>query len=218
MANYCFTNYRLQGEKETLLRIAEAINAKNAEGECGWIGDIFQRLGIDVDTDKDLPTWWYDGAVTESGDGAVLSFREEAKWWQSGYMDRLIEHFNDHLADKAFFLSEVFEEELHKTNDSEGVFFPYRYVVFTGDDEKYVRTEDEAKALLKEDEDTYEPIELISDEEIRILRKLHIGLETGEIQMDFKKLPGGIMAVSFKDLWQRYSLCLSLPKNRLLTF
>lgn len=112
MANICITNYWVKGEKETLQKIADAINDKNAVVEktipC-WAGNTLAKLGIPHDGAGRC--WWYDARI-ENG---VLCFFEEGAWVRGD----AIKILSNNLPDiDVVFLSEELGCGIYETNDT----------------------------------------------------------------------------------------------------
>lgn len=128
MANYCFTNYCIEGNKSSLSKIANAINLTD-----GYVDNIFKILDEELEI-QDY-SHWCDAEVIDKGDYSVLMFREENNWRRSENIERLLslEEFGQDT--KVYFLSQVFESEEHWTNDAEGKYFTMRYNVCINDGE-----------------------------------------------------------------------------------
>lgn len=128
MANYCFTNYCIEGNKPSLSKIANAINLTD-----GCVDNIFKILGDKLEI-QDC-SHWCDAEVIDEGDYSVLMFREENKWRRSENIERLLSLEEYGQDTKVYFLSQVFESEEHWTNDAEGRYFSMRYNVCINDGE-----------------------------------------------------------------------------------
>lgn len=109
MANYCFTNYCIEGNKSSLSKIANAINLTD-----GYVDNIFKILGDKLEI-QDY-SQWCDTEVIGEGEHTVLMFREENKWRRSENIDRLLSLEEYGKDTKVYFLSQVFESEEHWTN------------------------------------------------------------------------------------------------------
>ena len=72
MANYCFTNYCIEGNKSSLSKIANAINLTD-----GCVDNIFKILDEELEI-QDY-SQWCDAEVIDKDDYSVLMFREENK-------------------------------------------------------------------------------------------------------------------------------------------
>ena len=128
MANYCFTNYCIEGNKSSLTKIANAINFTD-----GYVDNIFKILDEELEI-QDY-SQWCDAEVIGEGEHSVLMFREENKWRRSENIERLLSLEEYGQDTKVYFLSQVFESEEHWTNDAEGKYFSMRYNVCTNDGE-----------------------------------------------------------------------------------
>ena len=163
MANYCVTKYAIEGKKEVLERVADAIN----RGE-GWMMKSIENLGLKVDEDEYSPrAEWYKGARVEKRDGVnVLFFTQAYPWDHVDVIDWVLEELGE-PEPNIYMLMELFESGIHQTTDNEGKYFPERYRVWTEEDEDdvYFVTEDEALAHIRkqynlsEDYDTLEKIQ-----------------------------------------------------------
>ena len=128
MANYCFTNYCIEGNKSSLTKIANAINFTD-----GYVDNIFKILDEELEI-QDY-SQWCDAEVIDKDDYSVLMFREENKWRRSENIERLLSLEEYGQDTKVYFLSQVFESEEHWTNDAEGKYFSMRYNVCINDGE-----------------------------------------------------------------------------------
>ena len=128
MANYCFTNYCIEGNKSSLSKIANAINLTD-----GYVDNIFKILDEELEI-QDY-SQWCDAEVIGEGEQSVLMFREENKWRRSENIERLLSLEEYGQDTKVYFLSQLFESEEHWTNDAEGKYFSMRYNVCINDGE-----------------------------------------------------------------------------------
>ena len=67
MANYCFTKYAIEGKKEVLEQVADAINRSE-----GWMKKSIESLGLKIDEDEyeyANRAEWYKDARVEERDG-----------------------------------------------------------------------------------------------------------------------------------------------------
>ena len=128
MANYCFTNYCIEGNKSSLSKIANAINLTD-----GYVDNIFKILDEELEI-QDYSQWG-DAEVIDEDGYSVLMFREENKWRRSENIERLLSLEEYGQDTKVYFLSQVFESEEHWTNDAEGRYFSMRYNVCINDGE-----------------------------------------------------------------------------------
>jgi len=169
MANYCFTKYAIEGKKDVLERVVDAIN----KGD-GWMHNSIENLGLKVDEEEYSPrAEWETGARLEERDGvSVLFFTQAYPWEHVDVIDWVLDELGEPNPN-IYMLMECFEDGMHETNDNEGKYFPERYHVFTEQDEDdvYFITEEEALAHIRkqyelaEDYDTREKIQAYCDEE-----------------------------------------------------
>ena len=138
MANWAITDYVIEGSKESLKRIYDAI--KNHEVEEGsdnsWEGNILNALGIDWDREFYMRGFIRDiEAINFNPDtDAVLSFYTEEAWGATDFNIALEEGIPDI---KVYFSVIEEGEELYATNDAEGKYFTDRYYVDTCIDGDY---------------------------------------------------------------------------------
>lgn len=164
MANYCFTKYAIEGKKEVLEQVADAIN----RGE-GWMKNSIENLGLKVDEDEYSPrAEWYKGARVEERDGVnVLFFTQAYPWNHVDVIDWVLEELGE-PEPNIYMLMELFESGIHQTTDHEGKYFPERYRVWTEEDEDdfYFITEEEALAHIRKQyklSDEYDTLEKIQE-------------------------------------------------------
>lgn len=169
MANYCFTKSAIEGKKEVLNKVVDAIN--NGDG---WMKNSMENLGLKFDEEEFSPrAEWYTGAQVEERDGiSVLFFTQAYPWQHEDVIDGVLAKLGEHNA-KIYMLMERFEDGIHATNDHEGKYFPERYRVYTEEDDGdvYFITREEALAhirrqyKLSDDYDTIEKIQEYCDTE-----------------------------------------------------
>lgn len=164
MANYYVTKYAIEGKKEVLERVADAIN----RGE-GWMVKSIENLGLEVDEDEYSPrAEWYKGARVEKRDGVnVLFFTQAYPWNHVDVIDWVLEELGE-PEPNIYMLMELFESGIHQTTDNEGKYFPERYRVWTEEDEDdmYFVTEEEALGHIRKQyklSDEYDTIEKIQE-------------------------------------------------------
>ena len=85
MANYTFTTYWVEGTKEAIHQLHDAI--ANAEG---WTSKAFENLGINTEGKEDEYSGWFRAEwckpeLEDKDDYSVLKF-EEAYPWERGTM------------------------------------------------------------------------------------------------------------------------------------
>lgn len=163
MANYYVTKYAIEGKKEVLEQVADAIN----RGE-GWMKNSIENLGLEVDEDEYSPrAEWYKGARVEERDGVnVLFFTQAYPWFHVDVIDWVLEELGE-PEPNIYMLMELHEFGIHETNDAEGKYFP-RYRVWTdedGDDVCFITKEDALAHIRKEYKlsDEYDTLEKIQE-------------------------------------------------------
>lgn len=152
MANWASTSYRIEGKEEDLKVLNELINGfldgkrpvmeDNASKE--WEGNVVLELG------EETKGYYLRGFIQtcELGDG-VLSIEAEEAWGATDFRHILEKHFEGM---KVYFVVEEEGGEVYATNDEEGRFFEFRFLVDScvkGDYEwEYFRTEEEALSYI----------------------------------------------------------------------
>lgn len=136
MANWAFVSYTIEGPKETLKKIEQAILKPKVEGDSseGWEGNVLAALCISwVSRNEDQENGKYmRGFIKEepwmSKDGSALNFCAEEAWTLTDFGGVLSEAFPDI---KVYWVIEEPDMELYGTNDAEGKYFPDRVIVDT---------------------------------------------------------------------------------------
>ena len=144
MANWASTAYAVEGPKETLLKIEDAILhpiLQEDDGE-GWEGGVLKALGIEWESKKPDGTGLYmRGFINESPElceDGTLRFGAEEAWGATDFNVALEGAFPDI---KVYYCVEEPNEEIYATNDKEGKYFPYRFYVDTCMDGNYAMDE-----------------------------------------------------------------------------
>jgi hypothetical protein len=135
MANWASTDYVIEGPKETLLKIKEAIKhpvvAPNSSD--GWEGNILNTLGIKWEEQPDSEQYYMRGFIQDLESvefnpetDSTLSFYAEEAWGATDFHEALEKGIPDI---KVYYC--VVEEgcEVYATNDKEGKYFAYRWNV-----------------------------------------------------------------------------------------
>lgn len=146
MAEYCFTAYAIEGNKEILERVADAINQSD-----GFMATVIKSLGVKINEDEFEyygRAEWETGARVEDRDGvSVLFFGQAYPWEHVDVIDEVLEQLGEPNP-AVYFTANCMDE--HFTNDEEGKYFPNRFWVTDdeGDDSGFA-SEEEAIAYLK---------------------------------------------------------------------
>lgn len=155
MANWAFTDYVIEGPKETLDKIFDALEhhpiAKDSSDN--WEGNVLLALGIsweDYSFNKEgnvlKPSGYYlRGFIQhfEREKDTIVISAEEA-WGLTDFYKLLMDNFPDV---KVFYRVEEDGESIYDTNDVEGKYFPDRYYVDLCIDDAY-----ESEYFIKEKE------------------------------------------------------------------
>lgn len=134
MANWAFVSYAIEGPKETLKKIEQAIlHPKVEEGSSeGWEGNVLAALDISwVSRNKDRENGKYmRGFIRDnpwmSADGNTLNFCAEEAWTLTDFGEVLFEAFPDI---KVYWNMEESGMGLYGTNDAKGKYFPERVLI-----------------------------------------------------------------------------------------
>ena len=135
MPNWAFTDYAIEGPKETLQKIEQAVLHHDVEENSAedWEGNVLIALG----------TTWNRGGPDEGGkymrgfirdaphwcnDNKTLSLFAEEAWGVTDFNEVLEENFPDI---KVYWSTEESNEGIYATNDREGKYFPDRFFVDT---------------------------------------------------------------------------------------
>ncbi len=147
MANWARTSYRIEGNQEDLQKLYNLCKAfdsnerpvmeENAAKD--WEGNIILALGIEKGNS-------YLRGFIQSCDlsGGLLSIEAEEAWGATDFRHLLESHFENM---KVYYIVEEDGCEVFATNDIEGKYFPYRFVV-----ESCVDGEDDYEVFKNQDE------------------------------------------------------------------
>lgn len=150
MANWAYTSYAIEGPKETLLKIEEAINNPTIEEESskGWEGNVLKTLGITWESRKpDGSGKYMRGFISGEPwwEGDTLRFDAEEAWGLTDFHECLEENFPDI---KVYWNVEEDGMAIYATNDKESKYFKDRFLVdccIEGDyQSEYFNSEDAA--------------------------------------------------------------------------
>ena len=151
MANTCFTVYKCVGKREQLDELAEALHriidrgmsvVENKWGKT-WLGWLVSALYGNADA------YPLRGKICDYNyDGGVLTITQETEWEeQRGLRIFLKERFPEI---DIYYKDEEPGTEVFVTNDAEGRFFPFRYLLEANDDALYFRSLEEAAEAVTE--------------------------------------------------------------------
>ena len=146
MANWAYTDYVIEGPKEALQKIHDAImycKPSNGASE-GWEGDILSTLGITWDRDKKCLRGFIQKDTVNLTD-TTLSFGAEEAWGATDFHEMLQIGIPNI---KVYYRVDEPDDAVYATNDKEGKYFTERYFVDTCIDgnweSEYFTTEEEA--------------------------------------------------------------------------
>ena len=151
MANTCFTVYKCVGKREQLDELAEALHkiidlgmsvVENKWGKT-WLGWLVSALYGNADA------YTLRGKICDYNyDGEVLTITQETEWEeQRGLRIFLKERFPKI---DIYYKDEEPGTEVFVTNDAEGRFFPFRYLLEANDDMLYFHSLEEAAKAVTE--------------------------------------------------------------------
>jgi hypothetical protein len=136
MANWASTDYVIEGPRETLKKIYDAIQHPVVEpgSDEKWEGNVLNTLGIEWKTRQPDGSGYYMRGFIQDKEciefnpekDDTLSFYAEEAWGVTDFNEVLETTFPDI---KVYF--NVIEEgcEIYATNDKDGKYFPYRWHV-----------------------------------------------------------------------------------------
>ena len=166
MANWAYTSYAIEGNRESLEKIYEAIlhpDVKEGSTE-GWEGNVLRALGIEWEEAKpggegkhirgfisDEP-WWGDDEHT------FLRFEAEEAWNVTDFDCILMENLKDV---KVYWTTEEEGMGIYVTNDKKGKYFPYRFFVDTCINDNY------SNDYFKDKDSAYKWLSKITDGKIK---------------------------------------------------
>lgn len=139
MANWCRTHFVVEcNDKQKLQRICDAIEKCNGrpkplieDSSRSWTGNIFKELGLKYESER---CFWNESYFEDD----ALQIFEESAWSRGSSMRQLVEQINDPEDPDndlvVYFRSEECGCEIYETNDTEGVYFPGRYMLDTSED------------------------------------------------------------------------------------
>lgn len=149
MANMASVAYAVEGPKETLQKINEAIVvAVNSDDKRYEMYQVAEYLNLPITDETSLGGEISEEPEWDENTGA-LRFWSEERWGLQDFNELLEAQFPDV---KVYWIVEESGMEIYCTNDKEGKYFPERYLVDTCIDgiynSEYFKTEEQAYAWL----------------------------------------------------------------------
>lgn len=137
MANWAYTVYAIEGPKNTLARIYNAIMHHEVEegSDDDWEGNVLKALGLkwlDRSEDREKGKYMRGFLIDTKGiqfnpeEDTVLKFDANEAWGVTDFDEVLMENFPDI---KVYWTSEESGMEVYQTNDKEGKYFNDRFYV-----------------------------------------------------------------------------------------
>lgn len=130
MPNWCYTSYVIEGPKEDLEKIQNAIKNHKVRKDSAdsWEGNVLDELGIEFNESNALMRGFIDweGDLDIDDDFGILKFYAEEAWCKTDFSKYLEKAFPEI---SIYWRAEEPGCEIYETNDGEGKHFPERYVV-----------------------------------------------------------------------------------------
>lgn len=127
MPNWCMTSYVIVGTEEEVAKIRHAVinHPVMASSDTNWQGNILNALGLPMETIKrhSLRGFLYN---CECKSPTILQLDFEEAWSRTDFAECLEALFPD---TSIYWIAEEPSCAIYQTNDSEGIFFPDRYIV-----------------------------------------------------------------------------------------
>jgi hypothetical protein len=158
MPNWAYTEYWIEGSKEQISKLDNAIEyikslpkpyVDNGFGNL-WLGCLINYLGGDWHTINCRGELLF----VEKRSDTLMKLNTETAWWESyDFRQFLLDTFPGM---KIYYFCEEDGMREYETNDTEGVYFPYRYIIDIDDVDKhaleheYFITLDDVKERLKD--------------------------------------------------------------------
>ena len=160
---YAWMKYWVEGEKETLQTLFEAI--KNGEG---WAEKSLKNLGVNTEEYETFRAEWCRPKLLEKDGETVLYFEEYYPYERGTLIDQLFEEekFEGKLTHIYYYAEEAANAEMFVTNDEDGKYWPNRFLVrgeMLDDMDIYCKDEGEAVNLLHEKLDFPSSLKTIDD-------------------------------------------------------
>lgn len=154
MPNWCDTSYVIEGPKEDLEKIQNAIkNHKVRKNSAdSWEGNILDELGIKFNESNAHMRGFIDweGDLTVGDDYVTLNFYAQEAWNKTDFSRYLEDAFPEITI---YWKAEEPGCGIYETNDDEGKYFPERYMIDysigANSDTEYFTTEKEVIKYLR---------------------------------------------------------------------
>ena len=163
MANTCFTEIRLVGEKDSLLSLVNMIDrvAQDTLDNCYNFEEMATALDQKPEEGTDMRGKWWNARIDLSSEPAVLSFLEEHAWKPGTLLGTLLHGtFLGKSISAVYTRSSDWDAGIHTCDDSEGRFFPETLAYYCKGDEHigFCRSEEDALSWCRENypDETFE--------------------------------------------------------------
>ena len=151
MANVCSTSIVIEGSKETLDKILNAVKNHETEEKTCWEygGNILRAFGKEPYEHDNYGCMSSFGEVepTEDKDIFKLRLEWEDRWTRGEFVEKLQEAFSDI---SIYWIAEEFGCGYWETNDINGKYFSDRFAVVSDEDWEYFESEDNMLEYLEE--------------------------------------------------------------------
>ena len=135
MANECFTQVRILGEKKEISKVYEMLNSLEENGK-NWLGDIVDALGGNHDEVYCRGDFENVDLISET----EIGLDERSAWRPMVEVWNLLQSIHDV---EVYWVAEEGGCGYYATNDAEGKVFSERYEVYLGDSTEYFDTMEE---------------------------------------------------------------------------
>lgn len=130
MANWAYVNYVVRDSQENLKKIYDSITTALSEGNDDWEGNVLMLLGM---SKEDVDKYSLRGSINyldevdfDTDNVGSFSFSAEEAWSTTELSDALCNLFPEM---EVFWYCEEPAMEIYETNDSEGEYFPAKYII-----------------------------------------------------------------------------------------
>lgn len=154
MANTCFSEIRIVGQKDSLLSLVNVIErvALDTLDRCYNFEEMAMALGLKVEDGTDMRGKWWNARIDLSSE-PVLSFLEEHAWKPGTLLSTLLRDTTFGKGVSAVYTrSSDWDAGIHTCDDTEGRFFPetLAYYCKGGEHIGFCRSEEDALSWCRE--------------------------------------------------------------------
>jgi hypothetical protein len=135
MANECFTQVRILGEKKEISKVYEMLHSLEENGQ-NWLGDIVNALGGNTDEVYCRGEFENVDLISDT----EIGLDERSAWRPMVEVWNFLQSIHDV---EVYWIAEEGGCGYYATNDAEGKVFSERYEVYLGDSTEYFDTMEE---------------------------------------------------------------------------